>query len=582
MPLVEEQIAKARALYNDLVACMRYVFAEISELTLQLAGPEARALVEKIDQLTKSFDEARATDDRDLLKSIAVRRKEARDKLFPLLGQTRKRHAADLHALYSKVGKNATCSTYKVRTKAVQDGLGWATANAILDNSLRSWKSSLTQGHSPRFSPGEFKLRDVLTLQFTEPGGLTTDKLFNGSHKQIKLLAPEEPGRKRYGSFCFRLGNSDADKYASGTWQYHRRIPESCRIALARLVRRRIGKDVRYSLQLVANLGEPLAPPANNAERGGLVAIHFGWAADITGRRVASVANSSNPNSASLLQLPPDIEADLTRAANIQAKRDSARDLLALVLRKLDIEPWPETLQEHCKVLRRLPTQQISLSRLHKFCRLLMAEGLVVPEIEEWRLEDRRRWQDTSHLSRRARNRRREHWRDIAINLVTHYRAIAIEPLDLARMAIKQDADSGKYSELARNARAGRVVAGIFELETAIRWACQKTRTPLLEISAQTVAVCAHCGGSTIPDELSSHVIHCIECGSVVDRKSNGAARAFQIIEPHLDELCDAYLSDIERIAVEAAERRSAIKAKLSAGRSKARVERTRAGRSNV
>jgi len=575
MPALDAQIALKRSLYEKLVACLRQVYSELQEMTLKFAGSRAIQLTAEITRLSQEFDKARALNDAEALKIIAQQRSEARKELFPILLDTRRKHALALKPIFSKVGINSNCATYALRSKAVQEGLGWATANAVLNDALKAWKAALSQGQPPRFHSVEAKLSDPLTLQFTERGGLPVTRLFDGQCKQINLGADQTFGRRRYHQFKFRLGNLDARSYATGTWQYHRSLPKDSRAVIARLIQRRIGNENRYALHVVVKLSKPLHQSSTTIKRDGLVSLHFGWASDINGRRIAGIANSPDPFEAKLLQLPPEIEEELQRASKIQSLRYASRDHIVSSLRSINVEEWPDSPRDFYKKMRQLPAQNVALARLHCLIRLLRGSGYESKELETWRTKDLLLRQDFVNLGRRARNRRRDYWRVVANNFVTSYAAVAIEPLKLKAKAQKIDLKTGNKSELLPKARSGRVTAGIYELEECIRWACQKTNTPLLEIEADTVAICAVCCGRTETlDRKPSH-IYCAKCNISNERKFNGAARAWQIAQPLLKEVFETHSADAERSITESAERHKAKSLKRSEGRSKARTVRS-------
>jgi len=574
-PALNAQIALKRSLYNQLVACLRQIHSELQETTLQFAGPRAIELAADVARLSQDIDKARALNDTEALKKLSLQRSEAKKTLFPILLDTRRKHALALKPIFSKVGVNSNCATYVLRSQAVQEGLGWATANAVLNDAIKAWKASLSQGQAPRFVNGESRVTDSLTLQFTERGGLPITRLFDGKCKQINLGSDQTYGRRHYHEFKFRLGNLDARSYATGTWQYHRPLPKDSTAVIARIIQRRIGNDNRHSLHVVVKLPRPLYQLSTAVRRNGLVSLHFGWASDITGRRIAGIASSPNPLEAKLLQLPPVIEKDLQRAAKIQSLRYASRDHIVSLLRSIDVEDWPDLPREFYRKLRQLPGQNVALARLHCLYGLLRDVGYESNELKEWRAKDLLLRQDFVNLGRRARNRRRDYWRVIANNLVTSYAVIAIEPLKLKEKAQKVDPKTGKKSELLPKARAGRVMAGIYELEECIRWACQKTNTPLLEIEADTVASCAVCGGRTESlDGTPSH-IYCAKCNVSNERKFNGAARAWQIAQPLLKEVFETHSQNVERSITESAERHQSKSLKRSEGRYKARTARS-------
>lgn len=569
---VGDQIIKARQLYNNLVASIRAIVSDMQSFVLDKAGADANRVQAEIERLNEQFADAKSAVDEDSMKIIAQERRLKWHELGNMLKSARAEHKAAIQQRYlSRIGKNSSCDTYKIRSQAVAQGLGWATANAVLDAALVAWKKSFMLGRPPRFAVGAEKDQDTLTLQFTAKGGVEIQRFLDGSHGELTLKPTQGCGRRKYGEFAFRLGPAAAETYATGTWQYHRPLPPKATVGLARLVRRRIGKDYRWAVQLMVKL--PATQEKQALDRKPLVSVHFGWAADLGGRRVAGIADSADPESSRLLQLPTGIEENLSRAAAIQSERDQARDTLVPKVKELEFgDSAPEIILEELKALRRLPAQHVALARLHRLCRMLREHAVLPDWMEIWRKEDRMRWQSASHLARRARYARRDFYRNTALELAKRYSAIAIEPLDLKTAAKKVDEVTGEKSEFNRKARAGRVVAALYELESAIRWAAAKEGTALIEVAGATVSTCGICGGKTedLPEE--GQIVRCRNCGAEIDRKKAGAATAWCRVFEHREGLITQYWIDRqatrEKVRTEKEERR----AKMADGRRKART----------
>lgn len=538
-----DQIGKARHLYNDVIAVIREIMECMQEFALSQAGPAAGDLRARIDTFTAAFDEAKARDDRKAMQKIADERRRLWRSLGEMLKETRRIHGATIQQEYlSRIGKNSASDTYRLRCRAVADGLGWATANAVLDSALMAFKKSLAKGRAPRFAVGADKNQDTLTLQFTAAGGVPVDAFLAGSHGELSLLPTQGCGPRRYGQFRFRLGTAGAHCYATGTWQYHRPLPAGANVCMARLIRRRIGKDYRWYLQLVVKPPEPVR--ISTEQRKPLAAVHFGWAADSSGRRVAGIADSADPAFARLLRLPARIEESLERAAAIQRERDLARDELVPKIKAVDLATLPDALHDEFRTIRRLPVQYVAPSRLHRLFWLCQKEGLALSALSDWRGRDRLRWQAATHLARRARNARRDFYRNEALELARRHDALVIEPLDLAEAAAKVDQVTGERNDMARKARSGRVVAAIHEFESALRWACAKTGTAVLELRGKTVRTCSLCGGTVAADPKEGQILHCNDCGAALDRKQNGAAVAWQAVAPRLADWIEAFQTE--------------------------------------
>jgi hypothetical protein len=127
---IAEQICKARAMYNNIIAVMRGIYDEMQAFVLERAPQEARDLVQRIEQHGVDFKDAKARDDRPAMLEIARARREDRKTLYPLLQEVRKAYRTEIaERFYSRIGMNSRCDTYACRGVAVKDGLGAFTAN---------------------------------------------------------------------------------------------------------------------------------------------------------------------------------------------------------------------------------------------------------------------------------------------------------------------------------------------------------------------------------------------------------------------------------------------------------------------
>jgi len=571
--LVGAQISQARRLYNDVVASIRNTITDLQAFVVDRSGPEAISVQAEIEALTEAFAAAKAADSEPDMQRIAESRREKWRTLSGTLKAARKEHRAEIQERFlSRIGRNATCDTYKLRSAAVAAGLGWGTANAVLDAGLQAFKKSFALGKAPRFAAGAEIYQDCLTLQFTAAGGIPAENILTDKHAEFMLRPDGGCGPRKYGEMRFRLGSAKADAWASGTWQYHRPLPEGSHISLARLVRRRVGPHFKWAVQLLVKPKTPIREEVG--ERAPLVTVHFGWSADVEGRRVAGIADSADPGAAKIVSLPPSIEAALERAAEIQGKRDESRDAISVKVHAIELpESAGEALQEIIGKMRRTRPQDISANRLHYLCRLLREEDRLPEWLEEWRHADRLLWQDQTHIAKRARNARKTFYRELAISLGRRYSAIAIEPLDLAGAAVKVSELTGEKSDFTKKARSGRVVAALYELESAIRWAATKTGAAVLDLVSETASQCSICGGSHVTASKKDHqTLLCSDCGAVLDRKQNGAALAWQAVsekrDDHVEDFWIAHLGKRDDAASKKAEKLS----KMAEGRRKTRT----------
>lgn len=585
----DEQVRKARVLYNNIVASMRRIHDEMQAWVIDRAGEDGHRIQARLDALNEQFAAAKAANDEPAMKAVASQRREVWKEQAACLGAVRKAHAGELRErFYSKIGRNSTHEQYRLRGEAVAAGLGWATATDVLDRALVAWKASMKLGRPPTFSRGDDKTQDSLTLQFTAAGGVDIAKILVGAHSECALTLPARVGPRQYGSFRFRLGAAAAGTDATGTAQVHRAMPAASATS-ARLVRRRQANKMKWALQFVLRLREPVKQQA--APSATLACVHFGWAADTDGRRVAGIADAADPGLARLVQLPTSIEDDLLRAAQIQSDRDKDRDaavpqlkalaaqhdLLPAVREGQEDEPqavWRAQAAKELETLRRLPAQHIAAKRFYVLQGMLRRLDVDVAWLSAWVAADRKKWQAAVGIARRARLRRREFYRRQALELARLHSAIVIEPLDLKRAAIKIDPATGERSEFTKAARAGRVVASIYEFEQEVRKAAGNYGRAIFDMVGQpTIGCCASCGANAVTNVAdSTHEVICSACGAISDRKRQGAAAAWQMAQEGIeDRIVDFHATRAQAIAEDQA-KSAERKRKMADGRRAARA----------
>lgn len=576
-----EQIFKARRLYNDIIAAIRGIFDEMQAFVLAHAGDEARSIHAQVLALNESFDQARAANDEPAMKEIASRRRLAWRELSELLASTRKQLAPELREqFYTRIGNNSSTLTYQLRCKAVDEGLGWGTATRVLDRALIAYKSSIKLGRAPQFARADEILQDSLTLQFTAAGGVAVERLMDGSHGELRLRASGPAAPRSYGDLEFRLGAAKAGVYARGTWQYHRPVPVGAAVASATLVRRRVANKFKWAVQLT--LRDPSLRQRQASPQRTLVAIHMGWALDDNGRQVAGIADAADPGLARMLHLPDDIEASLAMAQEIQAGRDLARDGAVGALKWIDasvIAGLDEQGASFFAGLKPLRAQHIAAKKFYAAQLILRRADVQLEWLDKWVADDRKAWQATVGISRRARARRKEFYRTQADQLARQHSAVLIETLDLAKAAQKIDTKTGERSEFSAAARRGRHVAALYEFDLLIGQACAKYGTALFRLEgAATVSECAVCGDAHVtPVADTAQELRCPSCGARGPRKLMGAARAWQIgavgIEARILDFHSAQSAAREGAAAAKAEK----SAKMALGRQLARERRDQA-----
>lgn len=534
--LAREQIAKARALHNALVGFIRTVHAEMNAWVLARAGTETQAAAGRLRTCEAEMARARAAGDGEALRRLAPQRLELDKRLLELLRPVRARHRETLRRdFFGRIGRTTATQTYRLRCEAVDAGLGWATANAVLESTLLAWNRAIAIGRAPRPEDPDLRDQDSLCLQFPTKGGLPVQRLVDGSSQEIHLQLPNEARRRAYGTFRFRLGLARDGAEAIGTWQCHRPVPADAHVALARLVRRRVADRDRWAIQLVLRLSEPIH--LDKRVETELATVHFGWMKTEGGRRVATIARSADPAEARDIVLLESVEADLDRAAESNARRASSRQE---VVRRLASFDWPASgvsgeAAREVESLCREPAEKVAARRLYRLRDQLAACELRLDWLDVWVAADRKQWQGALLAARRARGRRRDFYRRVALELARRHSAVAIEPLNL-KAASRATAFGGEWNGFSRHARAGRAVVALFEFEQAIRWACARHGTPVFDVAGPTTRVCASCGREEMVTQTGGAArLLCLHCGADVEKGANAAAIAWQRVRAGLD-----------------------------------------------
>lgn len=585
---VDEQIRLSRQLYNQIIEKMREIHQEMQSFTIAQAGPEGQALQDMIEQLNLTFNAAKANNDEPAMKQIAQERREHWAKLSVILKRVRHEHRDTLiERFYSRIGRNATCATYQCRAEFVQNGLGQSTATRILENALRAWQMSMKKGKAPTFSKASEKQQDQLTIQFSTAGGCPIETIFAGKRKDFLIQYPKEKGfaPRSYTPFIFRLGAASAHCYARGTVQVHRPIPANTHISMVHLVRKRLGNRFFYELHLVAHLSEPITiAPAHR--RKPLVALHFGWSVDEQGgRRLAGWSDNGQESDVKILRLPVSIETDLQASEALQSKRDVYRDEIFNQLKAWNKEGHQDNLPtegesdlaRYWNKIRKLPAQHVSANALHRIVNAMVYENWSIPSwLSTWDKVDQRMWVQAVHLARRARNRRKNYYEQVALDLVRNYETIFLDLPDLKESAQKVNPLTGETTALTPSARSGRVVAALFVLDAAIKWAaCKHGCAVLKNDSGKTAGMCHVCGHTDLKTEAKdSQTLYCPNCKSTLDRKRNGAVNAWRIVQTDLESLVTRYWEETRAIINGKADKDQIKKDKMAEGRREKRQAR--------
>jgi hypothetical protein len=533
IPAVNEQFWLAHQLYNNIVAVIKDTQRAAHELLLSRC-PAAQIHQRALDDAEEAFKAARAVEDAEGMKQAKAAKREHSKAMWDALKEVRKTCKDELAEIYGRIGMRSTCATYQCIKPATDAGLGRQTADMIHDTALKAWQKVRAGGGEIRFRKMADRQSDHIDVRFTAAGGIPADELLSGRHRMISMgeTGMEAPSfgaaRGRYfPGFKFRIGAAKAEQYATGTWQYHRPIPEGARVTTVRLIRKRIGPDTRWALQL--QMSVPEAPKLDvPAGRKPFAAAHFGWSLSDEGlRRICAITDEVDSGLAQFVDLPYDINEDLRRANLLQQERDDNRDKFVADILKGDVRTagWLDTDLEELAALRRLPAQHVAAKRLSRLSWSLEHAGNEWPELKAFAIQDRWLYQAQRHIETRTRNRRKNFYRHVALDWVRKYEVILVATPDL-KEAAKRRKDDGERSDLGQIARTARSQAALYEFKQALEWAATRAGSTVLYADDLSHArICACCGE---PVERETDIVTCAACGHSDDVKANAAARLWQ------------------------------------------------------
>ncbi|PWB44639.1 MAG: hypothetical protein C3F19_00810 [Rhodocyclales bacterium] len=531
LPDVSRQFDLAHRLYNDCVAAIRAARDE-AEAVLRAAHPDYACACAHVDALDAEFKAAKADNDEEGMKRVRAMEREAWAACRPLRAQAKREAGDKLRQVYGRIGKNSGQELHRLAEAAKCEGLYWNTADETLAAVLQAWDKVKGSGGQVQFRRRSERTQDHISVRFTAAGGVSAGDVLAGYHSLVSLGEPgfraDRPDAKAYPGFRFSLGNK---LHARGWWQNHRSFPEGARVTTVRLVRKRIGPDVRWALQFQLAVEEEHVPKINGIpkKRAPLAALHFGWSMSDDGlRRIAATCDSGDAAAAQFIDLPYDIQEDFARAKAVQSRRDTLRDEfvnLALKGDNIAMQGWMEDCIERLHMLRRLPVQHIAPSRLCHLNGMLRDSGTPWADLDTYAREDRLLWQEQRHIERRTRNRRLYFYRHLALDLVRRYETLVVSMPNLAESA-KRIKDDGERNELGQMARTARSEAALYELKQALDWAAQRAGTAILWAKGfEHTKPCALCGA---PVERVTDLACCHACGASADNKANSAANLFR------------------------------------------------------
>jgi hypothetical protein len=264
----------------------------------------------------------------------------------------------------------------------------------------------------------------------------------------------------------------------------HRPLPEEGRIKWVRLVRRRVGRRVRHSVQFTISFpGSGMAA----APRDGTVAADINWRLLPEGLRVATWVG--NDGETGHIILPKTWLDEMDRVQGLQATRDklfnhARADLTAWMRRAPSLPDW---LTEDTRTIQ----QWRAIGRLVGLVtrwrdRRFAGDEEIRSHLEAWRSKELHLFEWETHLREQLLNRRREIYRVSAARLGDRYGTCVLENMDLRKFARQE----GPMERVADAVRSLRQKAALHSLRQALRHKLRIVTIPAMH----TTRTCHGCG----------------------------------------------------------------------------------------
>lgn len=430
---------------------------------------------------------------------------------------------------------------YERIPKCKESPLYWGNYNRIRQSFDATLKRVRRQGRTVRFSDPH---RDdvCLTVQIQRVGddlGASFADLLAGRFSALKI-EPVDPAawtttranRRRLGRTIVTMRVDRAGNTVRVMVALDRPVPPEARIKSAQLVWRRVGE--RQVGKLCLTISMPAIERTNDSTAA--CGIDLGWRrTDDGGLRVATIVDSAGR--VDRLALPPDWMSGMDQVARLSQYLDeSTLDAATLLLGREDLPPDVASALKGWRP--GLGAGHVNVKALRDAVRAHGFYGLPVDlccGVRDWRKRKYRccwyhqhihlaTWRD--NLRRKLLLRRREIYRLAAASLAEQYRMIAIEDLDLAKMALTKRREDGCDPRLHAAARAQRQRACLHELRSELKHQARKRGAKLELVDAsKTTIVCHECGAESQQTSRDRMMIHmaCASCGAVWDQDVNAA-----------------------------------------------------------
>lgn len=517
-----------RKAYFDLMKEDRAV-AELSE-KIEVLNQEKQQILTERNSLRRKYQTRKAPGTAPLderLREISVNLRELSITAKEKRAKARKQLRPQMEALT----RQRLTAAKEARRNS---GLWWGNYNAVCRGYEFARRRVWQRGGELHFRSFDGSGRFVNQIQ----GGMPVEKLFDGSHSQVKIIPlpidayshPSRGERRRQQrtelTICVYTGVNEAGKRYRRTLTFpmimHRPLPDNAVIKEVFVRRYRQGTDLNWSATITATCTGVVDGKHEGRHACG---VDLGWRKVEDGLRVATIVGSDDE--ARYVVLPKAILQKLDYVDELRGRiYQAANEIRTWLVEMLDqLDGLPEVINSCVNSLHKHgQASQRALVRLALLWRDACPgfEKDIYERLEQWRKNDKRWRNEMDNLRTKALARRADFYRNEAKRIAREFAIIGLEELDLRRFA-KRATNGEENNQFVTKIRLNRERAALSELRKWIEIQAAKHAAEIVQCSGESTLLCHCCGhvNTSTSKRWKDIVWQCEACGVEWDQDVN-------------------------------------------------------------
>lgn len=514
--------------YQECVAGSHEKLREVEDL---LAESEV-AQHELVQEIKRKRQAARKNVDTTELNNRLKELKKEEKRLRSKRKELKQEHKEIIKPRTDALEKERRAKAKNLRQTFASSGLYWGNYNAVMksfDVARSAIFKTRAEGEPASMNFHRFDGTGRFSVQFQ--GGLRVADLFSGQSNLLQIdpvpddafFHPQRAVRRKLRKTKGRIRVCSASN-KEPIWldfpvTIHRKIPEHALVKEAKLVRRKVGHAWRWSLSLVVNETQGVAPhlPDNG------LAIDIGWRKLADHLRVAAYGDEYE--NVGEVVLDENFIKVNDRLIGLQSTIDhlfnKMRDQFMAWIKN---EMLPEWMVQELRYLHlwRAPDKLSRVVKAWSENRFEQDREMFVSAFH-WREKYLHLYSWQCNLREKMMLRRREQFRIFAKWVSENHERVYLEDFNLKDTARKKSPDQGVDAD--NKIRHWAKISSPGELRAEISRACKKTGCEVVRVSAQyTTITCPKCKKIVIADTKKNIILYCEHCGYQYDQ-DHGAVR---------------------------------------------------------